>query len=217
MTGVPRLHLITDDGVLADPDFPEMADRVLECCGRGAALHLRGHGTSGARLHALGEQLEAATLRTGAWLIVNDRVDVARAVRANGVQLGERSLPVADARALLGAGARIGCSVHGAAEALQAETDGADFVVLGTIYRSATHPDAGAAGVDLVHRTSARTTIPVIAIGGITPARAAEVAAAGAAGIAVLGGVWRARDAVAAATEYAQCVREVWSAAGRTS
>ncbi|HEX6135064.1 MAG TPA: thiamine phosphate synthase [Longimicrobiales bacterium] len=214
---MPRLHLITDDDVLAAADFLETAGRVLQCCGRGAALHLRGHRTSGARLHALGEQLEAATLRAGAWLIVNDRIDVARAVRANGVQLGERSLPVADARALLGAGARIGCSVHGAAEALQAETDGADFVVLGTIYRSASHPDGAVAGVQLVRRTAGRTTLPVIAIGGITPARAAEVAAAGAAGIAVLGGVWRAPDAVAAATAYARSVGEAWSATGGTS
>lgn len=207
---LPRLHLVTDDAVLADASFPETADHVLARCGSGLALHLRGHGTTGAKLHALGEHLAASTLRHGAWLIVNDRIDIARAVRANGVQLGERSLAVADARALLGAGARIGCSVHGPAEAQQVQADGADFVVLGTIYETASHAGRRAAGVELVERTAARTSLPIIAIGGITPERVKAVARAGAYGVAVLSGVWRAADPAAAAETYARSVREAW-------
>ena len=72
---------------------------------------------------------------------------------------------VADARALLGAGARIGCSVHGAAEAIEAEGDGADFVLLGTIYDSASHAGRAPAGPGLISETVVRTALPVIAIG----------------------------------------------------
>jgi thiamine-phosphate diphosphorylase len=216
LSPLPRLHLVTDDAVLADAAFADAAESVLECCGRLAALHVRGHATSGARLHAIADRLQTAALRTGAWLLVNDRVDVAMAVRANGVQLGSRSLPVADARALLGAGARIGCSVHGAAEALQAESDGADFVVLGTIFESASHAGRAAAGTRLVRDTASRTLLPVLAIGGMTPDRLADVAGAGAHGAAVLGGVWRAGDPASAAAEYAEAVRSAWHQNGRT-
>src|SRR5690606_27223636 len=111
LSALPRLHLVTDDVVLADRAFPELLERVLDGCGAVAALHLRGHHTAAARLTSIGDAAAAAALRHGAWLLVNDRIDVARAVRANGVMLGARSLGPADARALLGAGARIGASV----------------------------------------------------------------------------------------------------------
>lgn len=214
MNSLPRLHLITDDVALADPRFTDTAERVLECCGRTVALHVRGPAATGAHLHAIAARLQTAALRAGAWLLVNDRVDVAMAVRANGVQLGARSLPVADARALLGAGARIGCSVHSATEALQAESDGADFVVLGTIFETASHAGRAAAGTQLVRDTTARTVLPVIAIGGITLVRVSEAADAGAHGVAVLGGVWRAGDPAAAAAEYVAAVRAAWPQQG---
>jgi thiamine-phosphate diphosphorylase len=207
---LPRLHLVTDAAVLQDVHFLDAATAALECCGVRCALHLRGHGMTGAQLHELGTALGALALRTGAWLIVNDRVDVAMAVRANGVQLGRRSLPVADARALLGAGARIGRSVHGAAEADEARIDGADFVVLGSIYETASHADLRPLGAAVIE-DAVRAGLPVVAIGGITPGRVPEVARAGAHGVAVLGGVWRAADAAAAAAEYVAALDAAWS------
>lgn len=211
---LPRLHLVTDDAVLAEPEFGAVAERVLDVCGRTAALHVRGHAATGARLHAIAERLQTVALRTGAWLLVNDRVDIARAVRANGVQLGRRSLAVADARALLGTGARIGLSVHEVAEALDAEADGADFVVLGTIYESASHPGSATGGTELIRRCAARTVLPIIAIGGMTSSRIVDVAAAGAHGAAALGGIWRADDPAVAAAEYVAAVRAAWPAEG---
>jgi thiamine-phosphate diphosphorylase len=207
---IPHLHLVTNDAVLAAPSFLDTAERVLAVCGTAAALHLRGHETSGAALHAVGERLAAACLRNGAWLLVNDRIDVAMAIRANGVQLGTMSMPIDDARALLGAGARIGYSAHGALEAVEAVADGADFVVLGTIYDSASHAGRVPAGIVQLRETAARAGAPVIAIGGITPERVAEVAGAGAAGAAVLGGVWAAPDPVTAAEKYMQAATAAW-------
>lgn len=199
---LPRLHLVTDDGTLADACFVAVAEEVLARCGPDVALHLRGHGTPGARLFELGERLSAAALRSGSWLLVNDRVDVAMAVRSNGVQLGASSLPVREARALLGTGARIGYSAHGPLEVEQARGDGADFVLLGTIYASASHPGRGAAGLDMLQVAAGRAALPVVAIGGITPERVEAVQAAGAWGVAVLSGVWQARDPGAAAAAY---------------
>lgn len=211
MNGLPRLHLVTDDAVLADDAFPDVAERVLECCGVRVALHVRGPGTDGAHVYEIATRLQAAALRAGAWLLVNDRIDIARMVRANGVQLGARSLDVADARALLGAGARIGRSVHGVVDAVEAEADGADFVLLGTIFESASHAGRPAAGLDAVRTTVERTALPVIAIGGITAGRVADIGAAGAHGVAVLGGVWHADDPVTAAATYLTAVKSMWS------
>jgi thiamine-phosphate diphosphorylase len=206
----PRLHLVTDDEILARPGFTHMAHDLLAAGGPGVALHLRGHATPAARRHVLGTDLAAAAIRTGAWLLVNDRVDIAMAVRANGVQLGSASLPVPDARALLGAGARIGYSAHGAAETLQAEADGADFVLVGTIYASASHPGREAAGRDMLAECAGRAAVPVLAIGGVTEARIADVAGAGGYGVAVLGGVWHAADPTAALGGFIAAIRAAW-------
>jgi thiamine-phosphate diphosphorylase len=211
----PRLHLVTDDDVLGRPGFVAAAESVLAVCGSDAALHLRGHATSAAVLYALAEVLASAALRTGAWLLINDRVDIAMAVRANGVQLGLASVPLADARVLLGAGARIGYSAHSAEEALWAESHGADFVLVGTIYASASHPGLKPAGPTLLVQAVEDTRVPVIAIGGVTPGRVAEVAGTGAHGIAALGGVWHAADPTTAAVAYLTAVKQSWPTAGR--
>src|SRR5690606_24262477 len=114
---LPRLHLITDDAVLASPGFLDGARWVLREQGAGVALHLRGHGTSAGILYELARALVAEARETGGWVLVNDRVDVALAVGAAGVQLGRRSIPVRAARDVLGAGARIGYSAHDPDEA----------------------------------------------------------------------------------------------------
>jgi thiamine-phosphate diphosphorylase len=206
---LPQLHVVTDDAVLAEADFVGRAADVLAACGQRLALHLRGHATPAAALHALAGTLAVAALRSGSWLLINDRVDIAMAVRANGVQLGAAGLPIADVRALLGR-APIGYSAHGTLEAVQAAGDGADFVVMGTIYRSASHVDRTPAGLERLADCAARTAVPVLAIGGVTADRVAAAAEAGAAGVAVLGGVWRSEDPVAAALAYLEAIRDAY-------
>jgi thiamine-phosphate diphosphorylase len=208
---LPRLHIVTDDDVLAGTGFLDDAVAVLERGRTDIALHLRGHRTRGARLHELGVHLAAAALRSGSWLLVNDRVDVAMAVRANGVQLGASSMPLDGARALLGRGARIGYSAHGTLEAVQSAVDGADFVLMGTIYASPSHPDRSAAGLVALRDCVARAGVPVVAIGGITPERVAPVLTRGAHGIAVLSGVWEAEDPGAAAAAFVAALAEAGS------
>lgn len=190
---LPRLHVVTDDAVLAEAPAPERLARVLEAGGRNVALHLRGHGTTAARLCALGAALAEKAAATGSWLLVNDRIDVALAIQATGVQLGWRSVSVADARRLVGE-RPIGVSVHAADECVRAEREGATFVIYGQVYASATHPGAAPTGVQALSGAAAAVRIPVIGIGGIEPKHVREVRAAGAWGVAVVSGVLRAAD-----------------------
>ncbi|HEX6938737.1 MAG TPA: thiamine phosphate synthase [Longimicrobiales bacterium] len=205
---LPRLHLVTSDDVLCAPGFASRLERVLEACGADVALHVRGHGLQGRALHALAEHVRRGAERTGALVLVNDRVDVAMAAGVHGIQLGRRSLPIAEARRLLGAAAWIGYSAHAAEEAASAVRAGADFVVLGTVYPTATHPGEPGAGVGRIREGAAVAGAPVVAIGGITPGRVGAVLRAGAYGVAVLSGVWSAADPAGAALDYLEALRE---------
>jgi thiamine-phosphate diphosphorylase len=131
-------------------------------------------------------------------VFVNARSDVAAAVGAHGVQLRREDLTPADARRVMHGW--IGCSVHTPDEAAAAVNEGADFLVVGNIYETASHPDRPAAGLDLIHETS-RLGVPVIAVGGITAARAPEVRDAGAYGVAAIRALWDAPDPAAAALD----------------
>jgi len=127
---------------------------------------------------------------------------VALAAGVPGVQLGHRSIPVQAVRSLMGDDVVIGYSAHGASEAASAAENGADFVIVGTIWSSASHPDREGAGVGRIRDTSAATEVPVVAIGGVTPDRTRAALAAGAWGVAVVRGVWETDDPVAAAASY---------------
>ncbi len=121
-----------------------------------------------------------------ALLIVNDRVDVALLAGADGVQLGETALDVADVRQLVGPDMLIGRSVHSEVGAVDAECQGADFLVLGTIFETASHPDGLVGGLDLVREVTGAVGVPVLGIGGIASSNARSVLEAGASGVAVI-------------------------------
>ena len=149
-------------------------------------------------LLALARRLRAVT-RGRALLVVNDRVDVALVSGADGAHLPERGLPVREARALLGAGRLVGRSVHSVVSAVDAERDGADYAILGTIYATSSKPGVSPAGVGLVAEASRATRLPLLAIGGVTAERAPEVMAAGVWGVAVISAVLDADDPASAA------------------
>jgi thiamine-phosphate pyrophosphorylase len=136
---------------------------------------------------------EAAQLRElcrGPLFLINDRVDIALAVGADGVHLGQRDLPLASARKLLGPGKIIGLTVHGLAEARQAEAAGADYLGVSPIFTTQTKADAGPpAGIALIQQIRSAVKIPLVAIGGITLANAPEVIRAGADGLCAISAV----------------------------
>jgi thiamine-phosphate diphosphorylase len=195
MRPLPRVHAFTDAALLRTPEFGIRA-AAIAAGGSAVALHARAHGDGGAFLAAGALRALALARPPEAAVFVNGRPDIAAAVGANGVQLGLHDLAPADARRVFPRG-WIGCSVHSRGEAAAAVADGADFLVVGSIYETASHPGHPAAGPDLV-RECARLGRPVIAIGGITPERAIEVKAAGAYGVAAIRALWQAADPAAA-------------------
>ncbi|HSH46261.1 MAG TPA: thiamine phosphate synthase, partial [Longimicrobiales bacterium] len=114
---------------------------------------------------------------------------------------GRHSLPIPAVRSIL-PDALLAWSAHGVPEAVQAARAGADFIVLGTIWATASHPGREPAGIRLVERAVRSVDAPVVAIGGVTPERAASAVRAGGRGVAVLRGVWQAKDPVRAAGVY---------------
>ena len=198
---LPPLHAVTDDAIVGRADFLERAERIIQAGGPGLVFHLRAPRASGRRMYELARALKALAAASDALLVVNDRVDVALAAGADGAQVGARGLSAAAARRLLGPDRLLGVSVHSAGEAGEAMDGGADFVIAGMVWESATHPGRPGAGVGLIREVAA-LGVPVIAIGGVTPARTAEARDAGAAGVAVIRGVWDAHDPAAAVNEY---------------
>ena len=119
--------------------------------------------------------------------LINDRVDIALAAEADGVHLGQSDMPCLAARKLLGPEKIIGVTVHNLAEALQAESIGADYLGVSPIFQTATKPDAGKpAGISLIEEIRAQVDIPLIAIGGINHSNASEVVRAGADGLCAI-------------------------------
>jgi len=141
---------------------------------------------------------EARKLRTlcrGALFLVNDRVDIALAVGADGVHLGQDDLPYGAARELLGPGKIIGITVHSVAEAVAAQNLGADYLGVSPLFATGTKADAGApAGVALLREIKQRVTLPLIAVGGLTLANAGEAIRAGADGLCAISAVVTRED-----------------------
>ena len=200
---LPVLHVLATDEAAARADFDRNAAEIQERCGGSLAFHLRMRTTPIRRQLELAERLEEGAVETGGWLVVNRRLDLALAVGADAVQVGRGALPVSAIRDVAGDSVRIGASVHDLREADRRRLEGADYLVAGSVYETATHPDANPAGLALIERLSAMD-LPIVAIGGITLERVPDVCAAGAAGVAVVRAVWEAPDPAVAAGRLAE-------------
>lgn len=211
-----RLHVVTDDRVLAHERWPRVACAVIEAGGAALALHIRGPGTSAAALHRTVQRLLPVARRTGTLLTVNDRVDIALVAELGAVHLGRRSLPVADARRLLGPGTCIGASCHSASDVARARSEGADYAFAGTVFETRSHPGrVGMGPAGLRAATTTAGSLPVIGIGGVTVDAVSAVMDAGAYGVAVLSGVWDTPDPALAVSEYISSLPELERGAAR--
>jgi len=193
------LYLVTDRRI-ARRALPEVVEECLEAGLR--AVQLREKDVAVRDLLALATALRETTRRHGARLLVNDRADVALAVGADGVQRTRTSLPVAALRRLAPPPFLVAASVHAETEARQGAVEGADFLVFGPVYDTPSKRGYGPPqGLAALRRVVAAVDRPVVAIGGVTPARVGEVLGAGAAGVAVISailGVDRPADATKA-------------------
>jgi thiamine-phosphate diphosphorylase len=184
---LPRLHAITDERIARRADLLDVARELAKGGGSQLAFHARGRSLGGREHYELAVRLsDSQTVR----LFVNDRLDVALAVPTAGVQLGHGSLPVSAARALNPLW-WIGKSVHDLAEAEAARTEGADYLVVGPVFATASHPGRAPLGLQRLQAiASAVDGLPVIAIGGITVDRVREVRNSGAYGVAAIRALW---------------------------
>ena len=198
---IPILHAVTSDEIASRPGFVDRAISVMRAAGSRGALHLRTHRLSAAELYGLAERLAGVQEESGCWLVINDRVDVALAARARGIQLTSRSMRIADARAIA-PNIPVGASVHSAEDAAVAEREGAAWTIAGHVFETESHPAEAGRGAAFIEGVIGRTRLPVIAIGGIKPEHVGALRRAGAWGVAVIRGIWSARDAEAAATCY---------------
>src|SRR5947209_14890826 len=191
------LHVLTDREWSRGRDMLSVAAAALD--GGATVIQLRDKAASTRLLIEEGLALRALTRERGALLIVNDRVDVALAVEADGAHVGQEDMPAGLARRLLGPKHILGVSAANIEEADEAVAGGADYLGVGPIFPSPGKADAGpATGEHLLTELAKRYTIPLIAIGGITAENAAEVMRAGAAGVAVITAVVYAEDITAA-------------------
>ena len=181
------LYLVTDRCVLRRP----LLETVEECLGAGLrAVQLREKDLPVLDLIGIATPLREATRRHEARLLVNDRADVALAVEADGVQRTHDSLPVAALRGIAPAGFLIGASVHSLEDAREGADQGADFLVFGPIWDTPSKRAYGPPrGLEALRRVTARTPVPILAIGGITPQRVRDALAAGATGVAVISAI----------------------------
>ena len=195
MRPLPRVHAFTTAALLGAADFGIRAAAIASG-GPAVALHARAREVSGQALTAAALRLAALVRPPGAAFLINGHPDLAAALGAHGVQLSGRDLAPADARRVMRAG-WIGCSVHEVSEGERVLAQGADFLVVGSIFETASHPGQPARGLSLISEMAALGK-PVIAIGGITPERAWQAREAGAYGVAAISALWNAADPAAA-------------------
>jgi thiamine-phosphate pyrophosphorylase len=189
----PRLYLVTDRTRTAGRPLLDVVAAALQ--GGVDAVQLREKDLTTRALFELGTQLRELCNRHRARLLVNDRIDVALAVHADGVHLPANSFNPGDARHLLGSDALIGVSTHALAEARAADEAGVDFIVYGPIFDTPSKRAFGAPlGLNALAEVTRAVSTPVLAIGGITAGQVPAVRARGAQGTAVVAAILEASD-----------------------
>lgn len=204
---LPVLHVVATDAFARGESFESLAREILRTGGSRVAVHLRLKRASARTLYDLAFALGSAASEAGGWCVVNGRADVALCAGSQAVQLGAGALPIPAVRRLGGDRLTIGASVHSEEEARLRVSEGADYLVAGSVFDTPTHPGVKPAGVDLI-AVCREAGAPVIAIGGIGPENAGTVIRAGASGIAVVRAVWGADDPRAAAAGLLEILPE---------
>ena len=200
------LYLVTDRRWLGERT---LWDGVEEAIRGGATLvQLREKKISSKEYFELAQRVKEVTDRHGIPLIINDRIDIALAIDADGVHLGPEDLPVSIARKLLGNGKIIGSSAATVAEALLFQAQGADYLGVGAVFPTATKRGTEKVGLDDLRGIKAAVHIPVVAIGGIKAENAKPVMETGVDGVAVVSAIMDQKDIREAARQLLSLLKE---------
>lgn len=197
-----KLYLITDRKLFT---ANELFFAVLENALKGGvkAVQLREKDLPTKQLLAMAYTLREMTAQYHAKLIINDRADIALSVEADGVHLGQASMPASAVRKVVGDRALIGVSTHSMEEAIVAEQEGADFITFGPLYDTPSKRAYGKpVGIEHLAKVTSKISLPIFGIGGIKEHTIGEVIGHGVHGIALISGILCAPDARAAATHY---------------
>ena len=196
-----RLCLVTDRGLAGGRSVVDIA--LAAVSGGATMVQLREKDATTRAFVEQARALMAALKPLGVPLAINDRLDVALAVDADGLHVGQDDLPVAEARRLLAPGKFIGLSITAVDQILRPDAEAADYLGVGPIYAQQTKRDAAPPlGVEGLRRARGLTRQPIVAIGGLTPDNSAPVLAAGADGLAVVSAIVAAGDPEAAARRF---------------
>jgi thiamine-phosphate diphosphorylase len=192
------LHVVTDG--TKNPE--DLVHTVVRSAASGAdVIQLRRKSDSARELYELASRIRKAVSGFGTALVINDRIDVAMAVQADGIHVAGHSLPLEEAAAIFPRG-MIGCSVHSVEEAVAAEQKGATYITFGHIYPTGSKPGIPPRGVDQLAEVVGAVSVPVIAIGGITADNVGEVLKTGCAGVAVISAVMSSPDPAGATKRF---------------
>jgi thiamine-phosphate pyrophosphorylase len=200
------IYLVTDDGCLQGRALLDCVREALE--GGVTLVQYRAKTASSAEMYAEALQLKALCDSFNVPLIINDRLDIAMAVGAAGVHLGQDDLPCAAARKLLGEDYIIGVSAHNPAEAKAALQSGADYLGCGAVFGTATKADVKKLGTEGLMAICREKGLPVVGIGGVTADNYREVRAAGADGAAIVSGILAQPDIRATVRAIAKVCQE---------
>ena len=200
------IYLVTDDGCLQGRALIDCVREALE--GGVTLVQYRAKTASSAEMYAEALQLKALCDSFNVPLIINDRLDIAMAVGAAGVHLGQDDLPCAAARKILGEDYIIGVSAHNPAEAKAALQSGADYLGCGAVFGTATKADVKKLGTDGLAAICKAKGLPVVGIGGVTADNYREVRAAGADGAAIVSGILAQPDIRATVRAIAKVSQE---------
>ena len=208
---LPRLYVILDAALLTAPE----TECAQELAGAGVRLlQYRNKRASARELFESSKGLSSLLIPQDVIFVLNDRADVASAVEASGVHLGQEDLRAEAARSVIGTGKLLGVSTHNLEQFKEAAATSADYVAVGPVFSTSTkaNPDP-VVGIEFISSARALTGKPIVAIGGITLERAAEVIQAGADSVAVISDILLARDPGQRARQYIEVLEAAKPAA----
>jgi len=200
----PRLYLVLDRTATGGRALDDILLAALQ--GGAEMVQLREKTWPSGTVLPVAQRLLSLCRAAGVPFIINDRVDLAVAVDADGVHLGQDDLPPAAARAMLRPGKILGVSTHSEAQATAAQAAGADYVAVGSMFPTVSKPEFQLVGPALARKVRPLVRVPLIGIGGITPDNVGEVIAAGCDGVAVISAVCAAPDPAAAAARFVSAI-----------
>lgn len=193
------LYLVTDRQLMSCDSLTEAVEQaILGCC---TMIQLREKELSSLEFYNQAVAVKQVTDKYHIPLIINDRIDIAMAVQATGVHIGQHDLPAAAVRKVIGENMLLGVSASSIAEAIQAQQDGADYLGVGAMFPTGTKTDADSVSMEELQKIRAAVSLPIVVIGGINKGNAGRFKPMGIDGLAVVSAIIAQSDIKAAAAE----------------